>query len=51
MTASSDGRNKKAEIIGHDEAVAEQEMLYDTTRTTGKLAAKLITGKFELILI
>lgn len=30
MTAGSDERNKKAEIIGRDEADAEQGMMYDT---------------------
>ncbi len=29
---------------GKDEAAAEEEMPYDTTKTTGKIAASLITG-------
>jgi hypothetical protein len=47
LTASKDGTRKKAEIIGQDEVAAEKEMPYDTTRTTGKIAAKLITGEFK----
>jgi len=45
LTASKDGTSRKAEIIGQDEVAAEEEMPYDTTKATGKLAAKLIIGQ------
>jgi hypothetical protein len=51
LTASRDGTSRKAEIIGQDEVAAEEELPYDTTRTTGKLAAKLITGKIKNMLL
>lgn len=34
----------KSDIIGRDQAVAETETPYDTTKKTGKIAASLITG-------
>lgn len=37
--------SKKAEIIGEDEVAIEQELPYDTSTATGKLAAAVITGK------
>jgi hypothetical protein len=36
--------SKKAEVIGQNEMAAEKEMPYDTTKTTGKIAATLLTG-------
>ncbi len=36
--------DKRAEIIGREEAAAVERMPYDTTTATGKLAASLITG-------
>ncbi|UJR09083.1 hypothetical protein I4U23_013330 [Adineta vaga] len=41
---TTDASSKKAEIIGEDEVAAEEELPYDTTTATGKLAAALITG-------
>lgn len=43
---SAEATGKKAEIIGEDEVAAEEELPYDTTTATGKLAAALITGKY-----
>ncbi len=42
---TKEASKNKAEIIGEDEVAAEQELPYDTTTTTGKIAAALITGK------
>ena len=36
---------RKAEIIGEDEVAAEEDLPYDTSTATGKLAAALITGE------
>lgn len=44
MTVEKVATGKKAEIIGADEAKIEEEMPYDTSTATGKLAAALITG-------
>ena len=44
---TKEATSKKAEIIGEDEVAAEEELPYDTTTATGKLAAALITGKLR----
>ena len=44
-TTVAGAASKKAEIIGEDEVAAEDELPYDTSTATGKLAAALITGK------
>ncbi|CAF1149033.1 unnamed protein product [Adineta steineri] len=41
---TKEASSKKAEIIGEDEVAAEEELPYDKTTTSGKLAAALITG-------
>jgi hypothetical protein len=38
-------RQTKAEIIGQDQAAAEEELPYDKSKATGKLAAALVTGE------
>ena len=43
----TDATSRKAEIIGEDEVNAEEELPYDTSTKTGKLAAALLTGKIE----
>ena len=42
---TSEATKRKGDIIGHDEVAAEEELPYDTTTATGKIAAALITGK------
>jgi len=44
---TTDASSKKAEIIGDDEVAAEEDLPYDTSKTTGKIAAALITGKIK----
>lgn len=44
---TKEATSKKSEIIGEDEVAAEEELPYDTTTKTGKLAAALITGKIK----
>lgn len=46
----TDATRKKAEIIGEDEVATEEELPYDTTTKTGKLAAALMTGKIQILL-
>ncbi|CAF3730525.1 unnamed protein product [Rotaria sp. Silwood1] len=41
---TKEATSKKSEIIGEDEVAAEEELPYDTSTSTGKLAAALITG-------
>ncbi|CAM4774118.1 unnamed protein product [Rotaria magnacalcarata] len=40
----TDATSRKAEIIGEDEVNAEEELPYDVSTKTGKLAAALLTG-------
>ncbi len=44
---TKEASKSKAEIIGEDEVAAEEELPYDTTTKTGKIAAALITGKIK----
>ncbi|CAF1162637.1 unnamed protein product [Rotaria sordida] len=41
---TKEATSKKSEIIGEDEVAIEEDLPYDTTTSTGKLAAALITG-------
>ena len=42
---TTDATRRKADIIGKDAAAIEGELPYDTSKSTGKLAAALITGQ------
>ncbi len=44
---AKEASSRKAEIIGEDEVAAEEELPYDTSTKTGKLAAALITGTIK----
>lgn len=47
-TQTRDALSKKAEIIGEEEVAVEEELPYDTSTATGKLAAAVITGKIKI---
>jgi len=41
---ATEAENRRVEILGRDVVIAQQELPYDTTTATGKLAAALVTG-------
>ena len=48
---TKDAASSKANVIGQDAALAEEELPYDTSRKTGKLAAALMTGRMKVPLM
>jgi hypothetical protein len=47
MTHQTSEANKKAEIIGEDEVAVENDLPYNTSTGSGKLAAALVTGRMQ----